>query len=95
MAIAYTGLAFWETPPISSLSLLYPPALCQEMIAATLQAMTKALSSGVVQYNVGSRGLRRFTLAELKDFLSFWNTMLDASIWGGSIVARRGIPTDV
>jgi hypothetical protein len=94
MATVYTGSAFWETPPISSLSLLYPPALCQEMIHATLDAMRKALASGTVEYHIGSRGLKRFTLAELKDFLGFWNTMLDASIWGGSIVARRGIPTD-
>lgn len=94
MAIVYTGLTFWETPPISSLTRLYPPSLCQEMIVATLEAMRRALASGTVEYHIGSRGLKRFTLAELKDFLGFWNTMLDASIWGGSIVARRAIPTD-
>lgn len=98
MAIMYTGPAFWEIPastyPVSSISYLYPPSLCQEMINAALDGMRKCLASGVVEYHIGGRGLKRFTLAELKDFLGFWNNMLDASIWGGSIVARRAIPTD-
>jgi hypothetical protein len=98
MAIVYTGQPFWEIPAAiyqsSGISYLYPPALCKEMISATMDAMRKALSTGVVEYHVGSRGLKRFTLAELKDFLGFWNNMWDASIWGGSIVARRAIPTD-
>jgi hypothetical protein len=98
MAIVYTGRPFWEIPVAtyhsSSISYLYPASLCKEMINATMDAMRKALATGVVEYHVGSRGLKRFTLAELKDFLGFWNNMWDASMWGGSIVARRAIPTD-
>jgi len=73
----------------------FPPELCQEMIEQVMEAMSKALASGVVEYRVGSRSLRRFTMKELQDFLLFWTNQLEASIMGGSIVARRAAPCDV
>jgi hypothetical protein len=85
-------ITFWPIPtrPIWG----FPVWQCQEMIDQILAAMSKALASGVVQYNVGSRGLRRFTLKELQDLLAFWTAQLEAAMMGGAIVARRGIPTD-
>lgn len=70
------------------------PQLCQGMIDQVLEAMQKALVSGVVEYKVGSRGLKRFTMKELQDLLGFWLNQLEAATWGGSIVARRSVPTD-
>lgn len=73
---------------------LYPPWLCQQMIEEILVAMSKAMATGVVEYRIGSRQLRRYSLKELQDLLGFWNNMLDASMYGSSIIAKRGAPTD-
>ena len=67
---------------------------CQRMIDAVLAAMTKALASGVVEYHIGSRGLKRFTVKELQDLLLFCPNQLQAAIYGSSIICRRGVPTD-
>jgi hypothetical protein len=64
------------------------------MIDAILDGMRKAMATGVVEYRIGSRSLRRFTIRELQDLLGFWTNMLEAAIYGGSIIARRGCPTD-
>jgi hypothetical protein len=95
MPIQYTGPVFWQIPPGTSvIGWIYPPALCQEMIDAILDGMRKAMATGVVEYRIGSRSLRRFTIRELQDLLGFWTNMLEAAIYGGSIIARRGCPTD-
>lgn len=73
---------------------IYPPWLCQQMIEEILVAMSKAMASGVVEYRIGSRGLRRYSLKELQDLLGFWNNMLEAANYGSSIIAKRGAPTD-
>jgi hypothetical protein len=64
------------------------------MIDAVLAAMSKALVSGVVEYSIGSRRLRRFTLKELQDLLLFWTNQLLAVEYGSGIICRRGVPTD-
>ena len=85
---------FWEIPPTGGFFYLTPPWLCQEMIDEILSAMRKALATGVVEYRIGSRGLRRFTLKELSDLLGFWKNQLESSLFGASIIAKRGVPTD-
>lgn len=91
-AVTPTNINFWETN--GGVFYVLTPYLCQEMIDQVLEAMQKALVSGVVEYKVGSRGLKRFTMKDLQDLLGFWLNQLEASIWGGSIIARRSIPTD-
>lgn len=87
------NIDFWETDRGTFYYLT--PYLCQEMIDQIMEAMQKALVSGVVEYKIGSRGLKRFTMKELQDLLGFWLNQLEAAVWGGSIVARRGVPCDV
>lgn len=73
----------------------FDPELINQMINAILQAMSKAISSGVAEYHVGSRGLKRFTLKELTDLLAFWKQQeLLTANGGSSMMARRGVPTD-
>lgn len=93
-ATNYSGPAFWELPSGGVYGWLYPPWLCEQMIEAVREAMVKALATGVAEYRVGSRSLRRFSLKELQDLLGFWTNMLEAGMYGGSIIARRGCPTD-
>ena len=75
----------------------FPLEVCQAQIDAILVALNRALESGVVEYHIGSRGLKRFTLKELQDYLTFWlNRQNDAAlgIAGSSIQSRRAIPCD-
>lgn len=84
------NMMFWMTDrPIWKFS----PEVCQLMIDQLLEAMSKALVSGVVEYRVGSRSLRRFTLKELQDLLGFWMGQLEDALMGGR--AKRGAPTDI
>lgn len=85
-------LNFWETDGRTFYYLT--PQICQDMLDQIMQAMSKALVSGVVEYKIGSRGLRRFSMKDLQDLLGFWLNQLEAAMYGGSIVARRSIPTD-
>lgn len=79
--------AFWE-PPTGRIS----PAYSQAMIAEIKLAMHRVLSSGVVEYSIGSRSLKRFTLKDLQDFLNFWSS---SELTGGSgMVAKRAVPSD-
>jgi hypothetical protein len=77
---------------------LFRPAFslqdCNEMIADIKAAMKRLLDSGVKKYNIGSRGLERLTFKELQDALLYWLNQRQALLYGGSMVARRVIPTD-
>lgn len=86
-----TTLQFWILPRPPW---LFSPELCIAMIKEIQGCMVKALSTGVVEYTVGSRQVRRFTLKELQDFLAWWQWQLQTAMTGSSIVARRAIPTD-
>jgi hypothetical protein len=74
-----------------------PYDICIQMRDSVLAAMQAALASGVVEYHVGSRGLKRFTLKELQDLLSFWqNAANDAALGPASAIqSRRAVPCDV
>ena len=68
--------------------------ICRDEV---VEALRKAVRSGVVEYNIGSRGLKRFSLKELQDLLVFWtNAAADAAVggMGSAIQTRRGAPTD-
>jgi hypothetical protein len=88
-----TGIGFWPIPKLGPRSTI-PADICQEMIDATLEAIRKALASGVQAYNVGSRGLTRISLADLLKALEFWEKQLELAEGGSSIIAKRVIPTD-
>lgn len=72
-------------------------AYCIERRDAVVAAIDRAVESGVAEYHIGSRGLKRFTLKELTDLLHFWmNAANDAAmgVAGSSIQSRRAIPCD-
>lgn len=87
-----SNIDFWETD--RGTFYYITPWMCQEMIDQIMEAMQKALVSGVVEYKIGSRGLKRFTMKDLQDLLGFWLNQLEAAIYGGSVIARRACPTD-
>jgi hypothetical protein len=68
--------------------------LCRDEVVVALR---KAIAGGTVEYHVGSRGLKRFTLKELQDLLVFWNNAAaDAALGVSSAIqTRRAIPCDV
>jgi hypothetical protein len=70
---------------------------CIEALGEVAEALRKAAASGVVEYHIGSRGLKRFSVAELKDLYAFWkneaqNVALEGL--GSSIQSRRAVPCD-
>lgn len=75
----------------------YPYDFCILMRDEVLAAIQRALKSGVVEYHVGSRGLKRFTLGELQDALEFWIRSADDAALGisSAIQSRRAAPCDV
>jgi hypothetical protein len=65
------------------------------MLDLTLEAIRKALSSGVKKYNIGSRGLERYSLDDLYKMLDYWREQVDDIKGGGtSIKCRRITPSD-
>jgi hypothetical protein len=67
--------------------------MCRNEVA---EALRKAVASGVASYHVGSRGLVRFSIADLQGLLTFWtNAANDAALGvSSSIQSRRGVPCD-
>lgn len=84
-------ISFW---PIPSPPWIFSQETCYEMIAQIQTCMAKLLSTGVSEYHVGSRGVKRFTLRELQDLLAWWQWQLQTAVAGSSIIARRAVPTD-
>lgn len=71
-------------------------ATCTDMIKQILAAMQTAMSSGVAEYHVGSRGLKRYTITDLQGMLTFWMWAQQAALFGQQgMIARRVIPMDV
>jgi hypothetical protein len=75
--------------------------LTPEVIAAlgggSVAAIEKALSSGVEEYSIGSRSLKRHQLEQLLKVLQFsLNSGASVSPDGSmsAIQSRRGVPTD-
>lgn len=84
-------IAFW---PIPRPPWIFTPEICIGMITQIQECMIKAMATGVVEYSVGSRSVKRFTLKELQDCLAWWQWQLQTAMVGSSMVARRAIPTD-
>ena len=75
----------------------FPLDFCLAQRDAVAAALMRAVESGVVEYHIGSRGLKRFSLKELQDLLMFWsNAANDAALGvaGSSIQSRRAVPCD-
>ena len=68
--------------------------MCRNEVA---EALRKAVNSGVASYNVGSRGLTRFSIPDLQALLTFWTNAANNALLGFSsaIQCRRGVPCDV
>jgi hypothetical protein len=89
-------LTWWPVParPLIGWSVEF----CIEQRDAVALALQRAVQSGVVEYHIGSRGLKRFSLKELQDLLVFWtNAANDAAsgLMGSAIQTRRAVPCDV
>lgn len=84
-------ITFW---PIPSPPWIFSVADCYGMITQVQECMRELLSTGVSEYHVGSRGVKKFTLKELQDLLAWWQWQLQTATIGSSIIARRAIPTD-
>jgi hypothetical protein len=68
------------------------------MGASSVIAIQKALSSGVEEYAIGSRRLKRYQLSELLEALRFSQNAGAAISPDGTVSAiqsRRGVPCDV
>lgn len=68
------------------------------MSGGAVIAIQKALSSGVEEYAIGSRRLKRYQLSELLEALRFSQNAAAAVSPDGSMSAiqsRRGVPCDV
>jgi len=61
------------------------------------KALMAALNSGVFEYHIGSRGLKRYSLKELEAVIQFWsNAAADAALGTYSAIqCRRAVPCDV
>jgi hypothetical protein len=82
----------WPAPVYLALDYTY----CVQMQLLVANAIKAALSSGVQEYHVGSRGLKRYTLAELQSMLDYWIARANDALWGGSSMkCKRGVPCDV
>jgi hypothetical protein len=85
---------FWvTTPPSGGFTFEY----CILQRDAVMAAINKVLASGVEEYHVGSRGLKRLSLKDLRDWLQFWlNAANDAALgFSSAIQTRRAVPCDV
>ena len=67
--MANGSVEFWNTPGSSGGSMALTPAIITEMQQATLAAIQKVLSSGAQEYHIGSRGLKRLSLEDLRKML--------------------------
>ena len=94
-SIATQTITFWPIPPGT---VIIDLEYCLTARYEVAQAIRKAVASGVVEYHIGSRGLKRFTLKELQDLFAFWsNAANDAAAEGvgSAIQSRRAVPCDV
>lgn len=87
------AINFWPIPASGGFNFEFAIECRDEVIAA----IRKAVVSGTVEYHIGSRGLKRFSLNELTDLLKFWtNAANDAALGVSSAIqSRRACPCDV
>jgi hypothetical protein len=93
-----SGIAVPTAVYFATVPLIVTVDYCIEAINEAAEGMRKAQSSGVVEYNIGSRGLKRYSFEEMKGFYIFWkNELQDAFLAGvgSSIQTKRAVPCDV
>lgn len=93
--VGATTISFW---PIPSGTLPIDLEYCLRARWEVAEALRRAAASGVVEYHIGSRGLRRFDIKELRELYAFWtNAANDAAVegLGSAIQSRRAVPCDV
>jgi hypothetical protein len=94
-ATSTTSISFWPVPEgTQPIDLQY----CLTARYEVAEAIRRATASGVVEYHVGSRGLRRFTLEELTKLYAFWSNACNDALMeglGSAIQSRRAVPCDV
>ena len=90
-----SGSGFPVPPDIPTGDWTYEYCIYARNCAA--QALVAATNSGVLEYHVGSRGLKRYSLRELQDIIQFWsNAAADAALGTYSAIqCRRAVPCDV
>ena len=96
--MANGSVEFWNISPTSGGSVTWTPAIVEEYRQATLAAIQKVLSSGAQEYHIGSRGLKRLSLEDLRKLLEFWSNAsaaISPNATVSAIQTRRGVPCDV
>jgi hypothetical protein len=86
-----TTIEFW---PIPDRPWLLSREICRKMIFQIQDAMLLLLSTGVAEYHVGSRGVKRFSMRDLNDLLQWWQWQSQTTETGSAIIAKRAVPTD-
>jgi hypothetical protein len=79
-------------------SLILTPEIIAALGSSSVAAIEKALSSGVEEYAIGSRSLKRHQLEQLLKVLQFASNAAAAVGPDGTMSAiqsRRGVPCDV
>ena len=84
---------WWPLPPKSAVRAI-DETTAQEMIDLIIETMRRVLNSGAQEYHIGSRGLKRLNLGDLKDLLDWWTQTKEDAAAGSSIKSRRAMPTD-
>jgi hypothetical protein len=70
-------------------------AHCLEMLEIVSKAIKAGITSGVQSYNVGSRGLTRYSLPDLLAIQEYYVGKANDALWGGSSMkVKRGVPCD-
>lgn len=79
-------------------SVVLTPEDIANMGAGSVVAIQKGLSSGTIEYHIGTRGARRYELEQYLKVLQFASNAAAAFGPDGSMSAiqtRRGVPCDV
>jgi hypothetical protein len=79
-------------------SLILTPEIIAALGGGSVAAIAKGLSSGTIEYHIGSRGARRYDLDQYLKVLQFASNAAAAVGPDGTMSAiqsRRGVPCDV
>lgn len=85
------------TSPLSVNGIVLTPDIIAGIAEGSVTAIQKALSSGVEEYSIGSRSLKRHQLEQLLKVLQFASNAQAALGPDGTMSAiqsRRGVPCD-
>jgi hypothetical protein len=93
--VVESSISFWPIPEgTTPIDVEY----CLRARWEVAEALRRAAASGVVEYHIGSRGLRRFDIKELRELYAFWSNAANDALTEGlgtAIQSRRATPCDV